>query len=49
MSNPATSFAKEPDLNKHGKFVNYGQCEEFAEASDFDKLIEAELIGNLKI
>lgn len=26
LSNPATSFAKEPDLNNLSKFVNYGQA-----------------------
>lgn len=35
LSNPATSFAKEPDINNKDKFVDYGDMNEFANTRDF--------------
>lgn len=31
LSNPATSFAKEPDVNNRERFVDYGDMNEFAD------------------
>lgn len=39
LTNPATSFAKELDLNDLNKFVNYGEAEHFADTSDFDRVL----------
>jgi hypothetical protein len=49
LTNPATSFAKEADLNNRGKFVNYGESEAFADAKDFDKIVEAEKRGEYNV
>lgn len=49
LSNPATSFAQEPDLNNSKKFVNYGQVDQLANSADFDQIVEAELKGNNKV